>query len=393
MGAFVMIVCVVMLGLCSSPCLVSGVWSRHPQDQTVDEGSSVSFTCVTTVNTQVQCPEGPSLIFWMYKSKTSALNPTGLLIISFCSVLYPGVSARVSVSLESNSHVFRLNISNVTSSDEGRYFCKSIGGGQHQVSEEALLTVNVSEPATTPTPTCQPQNDINPQCSFRHVNPKEDQEILLSCRQPEGGQTTLSWSSSNNETLVSSREEQTTTQGNFHNVTHVLKKSDNCERFTCHAEGNCGVSQCEVGPLKFPVSVSPPVMKLVESGGPDIFTCSTDALPSIYKWFVRSKDQPPQAIDDKETDQFELLEAGKSLRVNALSVADDGTEVKCEVEYQPNCSQSSPWALLLISTQGSGDPSSAISTAVAAHSSMGLMVWCFVVAGVGLALTAIPNVF
>ncbi|XP_071789078.1 uncharacterized protein [Asterias amurensis] len=389
MGAFVMIVCVVMLGLCSPPCLASGVWSQHPQDQTVDEGRSVSFTCVTTVNTQVQCPGGPSYIYWMYKSKTSALKP-----YSFCSSLYSGVPARVSVSLESNSHVSRLYISNVTSSDEGRYFCKSLGGGgQHEVSEEALLTVNISEPATTPTPTCQPQNDINPQCSFRHVNPKEDQEILLSCRQPEGGQTTLSWSSSNNGTLVSSREEQTTTQGNFHNVTHVLRKSDNCERFTCRAEGNCGVLQCEVGPFKFPVFVSPQEMKVVESGGPDIFTCNTDALPSTctYKWFVRSKDQPPQAVDDKETDQFELLEAGKSLRVNALSVADNGTEVKCEVEYQSNCSQSSPWAVLLISTQGSGAPSSAI--AVAAHSSMGLMVWCFVIAGVGLVLTAIPHVF
>ncbi len=375
MGASVMIFCVVMLGLCLSTGLASGLWSLHPQDQTVEEGSSVSFNCSTTVD--IQCG-GNSWIFWQFKSKLDSSSK----LLSTCENNQSALPAHASVSWDGISHLYQLNISNVTSSDEGTYYCSLF---HKQISKSGEAQLDVKAP-TAPSPTCPPQNDNYPQCSVF----EEADHLFLSCKQPKGSQTTLTWFSSNNETLVSSNEEQT--QGNFHNVTHVLRNSDNCERFTCRAEGNCSVSQCEVGPFKLPVSISPLVMKLVESGGPDIFHCDTDALPSSYKWLVRSNGQPPQAVDG-ETDQFELLEAGKSLRVKASSVADNGTEVKCEVEYQPTCSQSSDWSVLLISTQDSGTPSSAISPIVSAHSSVGLIVWCFVVAGVCLAPTVIPHVY
>ncbi|XP_071955634.1 uncharacterized protein [Antedon mediterranea] len=248
---------------------------------------------------------------------------------------------RLSITGDITQGFFNLHIQETKKKDAGIYICVLYDKrGIDKASIRLDLTIiQVRTPDTG-----------YPKCEMSPKQPRLNDKVTFTCLSKGSiPKVSLNWMRADD--TVSQHDVADSTR-NAVFTQHIILETDNMVPFTCTAHGTSlhRPINCSVVPFSFPTMVNiSPFFKKLTIGQNITLKCTAVAIPSPdrFKWTYGKGNKLIRI--SKSLGRFELLNNGRTLRIQNISINDNNIPVKCTVRNSMNIKGSKETTLKVIS--------------------------------------------
>ncbi|XP_033121871.1 uncharacterized protein LOC117120882 [Anneissia japonica] len=296
---------IIVLCLLCKLAIVDGILLlKGPEDKTVYEGDTVTFECTVASKGGIQ-------ILWVFGRASFISVDTKIL-----SYMDHGLNTRSSI-INGFEGQYKLQISNVSMSDEGTFGCYySQHGSTGNFSEHGEARLTVLKFGTR-SPVCSVQNSDLPRRPY--------QKLVLNCLSASKN-FTVKWDNGT--------DSMTRFHYGWQNVQVVLTPYDNGRVFTCTElnPATFRTQNCSIKPMNiFPTATILPGLPTISADNDITFVCNASGLPNIskYVWIHNG-----HVIARGLIYPMKYTVDGRTLTIRGVDMSDHQSSIVCQAYVQ-----------------------------------------------------------